>query len=94
MNWMDVEDHIRKRLDTEAAGTDLAHEIRAALSDLLQRKRATRELGAAPANPVLMSFIAAEIARGLEGVAALPDPVLAEDDLNALLWAELDLARP
>jgi hypothetical protein len=80
------------RLEVALGGIELAHEIRAALSELLPSKRVTRELGAAPANPVLMRFIAAEIARVLEGVAALPDPALAEDDLNALLWAELGLA--
>ena len=67
--------------------------MRENLSELLLRKREDRELGAAPANTVLNAFIVGEMARLSEGVAALPDPAIAEDDLNALLWNELGIAE-
>jgi len=42
---------------------------------------------------VLNAFIIAEIERITETVASLPDPSLAEDDLNALFRAQLGLTH-
>ena len=72
-------------------GITFAHEIRSKLSDLLQRKRLGGETGAEAKDEVLIAFIEAEMERITGIVRELPDPEMAEEPLNALLWTELGL---
>ena len=76
------------------AGIELDREVRAQLSDLMERKQRVGELGAAAPDAILNRFIDAEIERITVSVANLPDPTLTEEDLNTVFQAELGLTLP
>jgi predicted nucleotidyltransferase len=77
--------------ETTLAGIPLAHEIRSKLSNLLTRKRSSGEAGMGAKDALLTAFIETEIERISAHVRELPDPEMAEEPLNTLLWTELGL---
>lgn len=80
-------------IHTALEGVELAHEVRADLSDLIERKQTLGELGTIPPDAVLTPFIASEIERIAGLVAGTPDDVIEKAPLNELAWKELGLDR-
>ena len=75
-------------------GIHLETEVRIQFSQLMERKRQAGELGAAAPDNILTGFIVNELERISTLVTNLPDPTLAEDDLNTVFQAELGLTFP
>jgi hypothetical protein len=75
------------------AGISLPDDVRACLTDLMERKRSANELGAGAPEPILDGFFREETARLAETVARMPDPLLDSSVLDALVWRELGVER-
>ena len=79
------------RFQDALEAAELPAEVRAVLDELIVRKQAGGELGLAPPEPVLNSFLEAEIARIAAVTPALPDPLLDGGLLDELAWRVLEI---
>lgn len=73
------------------AGISLEEPIRERMTGLLEKKRASQELGSGEPEPLLDDFFREEIGRVTEAVVTLPDPQMEADLLNVLFWRLLNL---
>jgi len=79
------------RMEDALAGIALANDVRANLSEIVQRKQQSDELGVNPPFEALNRYIAETIERVTEAIPALPDPTIESLTLDALAWKELGL---
>jgi predicted nucleotidyltransferase len=78
-------------LQSTLDGITLANEVRAKLSELVERKRGGEELGAGPKDSELTQFVVQEMERIEALVSTLPDAIIPEEALTSLAWQELGI---
>jgi predicted nucleotidyltransferase len=70
-------------------GIEIEQTVRSVVTDLLERKRAAGELGAAPLIAMLDDFYRTESERIMGIVGGFPDERMESSELDALAWREL-----